>query len=119
MLFSRFQTPFEIKAHLWHKLAADWTIAGREWVNVDIIVDHGTSIELRLRFWDEDGEDSNVFNPPISSHILKDVRRYLRPCRAYLYQFFIEDLGGGRQSFRLGVGLIDHPHNPNDSGCEG
>ena len=48
-----------------------------------------------------------------------DVRRYLRPCRAYLYQFFIEDLGGGRQAFRLGVGLIDHPHNPNDSGCEG
>ena len=86
MLFSRFQSPFEIKAHLWQKLADDWTIAGRDWVHIDMVVNRGTSIELRLLFWDEDGADSNVFNPPTSCNILSNVWRYLRPCNAYLYR---------------------------------
>ena len=91
--FSRFQSAFEIKTRVWQKLAEEWTTAGRDWVDVDIVQNQEASIELRLRFTDEDGEDSNVFNPPISSVILGDVRRYLRPCRAYLYQFFIDAYG--------------------------
>ena len=114
-----FQSAVQIRNHLRQKLAQDWTTAGRDWVDVDIVQNHGASVELRLRFTDEDGEDSNLFTLPISSRILDGVRRYLHSTRAYLYQFFIEDLGGGRRAYRFGVVLTDRPNYPNDSDCEG
>ena len=117
-IFSWFQSAVLIKNHLWQRLSQDWTLSGRDWVDVEIVQHHGSSIEFRLRFLDEDGDDSNVFSPPDSAMILRDITRYLRSFRAFPHQIYVEDLGGGRRAYRVGVGLEDEPHEAYDSGCE-
>lgn len=109
-----------IKDYLWERLAADWTTRGRDWVQVSTIESCGETAVYRIQFFENTGEDSNVFTPPTAVSVLSDLKRYLLPSGAYPHSLYVEDLGPGRKAYRVGVCMPDFPDRQDayDSGCE-
>ena len=118
---SLFQAFSWFNRYLQERLSSDWAGDGRSWVRVETM---GSSEEccltFRIYFFDELGQDANVFAPPTAVSVLSDIRNYLRVHRACPYSLYIEDLGNDRRAYRVGVHLMDPAVGQalDDSGCE-
>ena len=89
-------------------------------MQVETVVDGGQTMSFRICFFEEDGEDSNVFTPPSAVTVFDSVREYLEPKGAYPHSLCIEELGEGRQAYRVGICLVEPTVDQDalDSGCE-
>ena len=81
-----FQSSSWFKAYLQRRLSSDWAGDGMSWVHVETMESSGECcLSFRLYFFDKLGEDSNVFTPPTAVSVLADIKKCLRPHRAYPY----------------------------------
>ena len=89
-------------------------------MDVSVITDRGQTAELEIRFLEDDGEDSNVYNARSTASIFYDLTCYLQEIEAFPYHFHIKVLPNFSRAFRVWVFHLNRGNDFDgiDSGCE-